>query len=196
MNQDKRPNQRRRVLSDEGTKNLQDGICQIFGEAYRDNPPFQKLSDRTRTSDNSPLEPDTVSRIWKREKAVYRSSLKGLFRAVGLKLEPSDHITFCEDLNTEIPSTDTRVSTQRHQELGKAIESSASTRSSKRGVDYSLWDMIAQMAGRVENSYLPNKSLQALVAQMRGEIENPYNKQIQAIVAVTKRKIENSWLER
>lgn len=75
------------------------------------------------------------------------------------------------------------------------IESPTDHLSSKQGVDYTLLDIVAQMTGRIENSYLPNKSLQALVAQMRGEIENPWqhSKQIQAIVAATKRKIEISW---
>jgi hypothetical protein len=78
------------------------------------------------------------------------------------------------------------------------VESPTEHLSSKRGVDYTCLDIVAQMTGRIENSYLPNKSLQALVAQMRGEIENPWqhNKHIQAIVAATKRKIENSWLGR
>jgi transcription initiation factor IIE alpha subunit len=78
------------------------------------------------------------------------------------------------------------------------IESPTEHLSSKQGVDYTLLDIVAQMTGRIESSYLPNKSLQALVTQMRGEIENPWqpNKQVQAIVAETKRKIGNSWLGR
>jgi hypothetical protein len=158
MNQYKRPNKRRRVLSDEGWKKFQDAICQTFGEAYMDKPPFQKLSDRTQSSDKSPLDPDTVSRIWRREKAVYRSSLKRLFGAVGLTLNPSDHIPLCEDLNDEISRVDTRVIAKPHQELQEAIKPSAGTRSSTPGVNDYWWrNVVPQMTMSIKDSLLPKE---------------------------------------
>jgi hypothetical protein len=176
MNRYKRLDKRRLVLTPEGWKKLQEAICQAFGEAYMDKPPFQKLSERTQASDNSALDPDTVSRIWKREKAVYRSSLERLFSAFGLTLNPSDDISVWEDLNDEISRADTRVIAKPHQELQEAIKPSASTRSSTPGVNSDWWrNIIPQMTRRIENSWLP-KDIQA----MR--------------VAVTNKSIKDSWL--
>jgi hypothetical protein len=184
MNRYKRLDKRRRVLTPEGWKKFQDAICKTFGEAYMDKPPFQKLSDRTQSSDKSPLDPDTVSRIWRREKAVYRSSLKRLFRAVGLTLISSDHddIPLCEDLNTEIPNADTRVIAKPQQKLGEAVEPSTSTRSSTRRVNSDWWpDIIPQITRRIEDSWLP-KDIQAMRVAVTNKSENSWlPKDIQAM---------------
>ena len=200
MNRYKRLDKRRRVLPHEGWKKIQDAICQTFGEAYMDKPPFQKLSDRTQSSDKSPLDPDTVSRIWRREKAVYRSSLKRLFRAVGLTLNPSDHIPFCEDLMEEISRVDNRVIAKPHQKLREAVKPSASNQNSQRKVGSPWWEeMVAQMTKTIENPYPYSNQVQAILAATRGKIKNPcpFSNQLQTILAATKtRKIENPWLGR
>ncbi len=76
------------------------------------------------------------------------------------------------------------------------IESPTNHLSSKQGVDYTCLDIVAQITERIENSYLPNKQLQALVTPMRGRIENYClpNKQLQALRAEMTRKIKNPWL--
>lgn len=171
MNRYKQPNNRRRVLSPEGWKKLQDSICQGFGEDYRNKPPFQKLSNCTQSPDDSPLDPDTISRIWKREQGVYRSSLERLFRAVGLKLNANDHISFCEDLNPEILSTDTRVIAKPHQELQEAVKPSASTPSSTPEVnDYWWQNVIPHITRRSEDFWLP-KDIKAMREAMRNKSE-------------------------
>jgi len=147
-----------------------------------DKPPFQKLSDSPQDSDNSSLDPDTISRIWKREKAVYRSSLERLFRALKLTLNTSDHMPFGEDLNDEISRADTRVIAKPQQELQEAVKPSASTRSSTPGVNSDWWrNIIPQMTRRIENSWLP-KDIQAMRVAVTNKSENSWlPKDIQAM---------------
>ncbi len=161
-----------------------------------DKPPFQKLSERTQSSDKSPLDPDTVSKIWRRERAVYRSSLERLFRAVGLKLNPNDHISFCEDLKIGIHNADTRVFAKPQQEEREAIETSATTQNSKRRINYDSWgDVIPQMT-RIEHCWLP-KDIQAMRAAATMMRENSWlPKDIQAMRAAATMMRENSWLGR
>lgn len=92
MNQHKRSDKRRRILSPQGGCRLQDAICKKFGEDFRYKPPFQELSNLTESSGTRRLDPDTVSRIWHRKEGVYRGSLERLFSAVELTLNQSDHI--------------------------------------------------------------------------------------------------------
>ena len=128
MNQYKRPDKRRRILSPEGWQRLQDAIAKKFWEDYRDKPPFQKLSDLSESPGESPLDPDTVSRIWHRKKGVYRSRLERLFTAVELQLNPTDHVPLSKDLNAEILAPDTKAIAKPQRESEQCDESSIEQR--------------------------------------------------------------------
>ncbi len=122
MNRSKRAENRSRILSPERWQRLQDAIAEKFGEACRDKAPFQQLSNLSELPGERPLDPDTVSKIWRRKKGVYRSKLERLFTALKLELNQSDHISFSEGLNTEILAPDTKASTKPPRE---SVESDA-----------------------------------------------------------------------
>ncbi len=116
MNRSKRSENRSRILSPEGWQRLQDAIAEKFGEACRDKPPFQQLSNLSELPGERPLDLDTVSKIWHCKKGVYRSKLERLFTALELELNQSDHISFSEDLNSEILDPDTKAIAKSPQE--------------------------------------------------------------------------------
>lgn len=87
MNRPNTSNKRSLILSDSGLERLEEAIFNTLGYEYT----YQQLSDLTKKPGGKQLDPDTISKILKREKSVYRTSLTRLFKAVGLQLQDSDY---------------------------------------------------------------------------------------------------------
>jgi tetratricopeptide (TPR) repeat protein len=87
MNRRNTSNKRSLILSDSGLERLEEAIFNTLRYEYT----YQQLSDLTKKPGGKQLDPDTISKILKREKSVYRTSLTRLFKAVGLQLQDSDY---------------------------------------------------------------------------------------------------------
>jgi hypothetical protein len=88
----KRQSQRRRshILSNQGWEKIKDAIWQRLKKCP-DEYNFTELSEQTRLPESKPLDPETVSKILRREEGADLRSIKRLFGAFEQELEKSDY---------------------------------------------------------------------------------------------------------
>jgi WD40 repeat protein len=88
----KRQSRRRRshILSNQGWEKVKDAIWQRLKKCP-DEYNFTELSEQTTLPESKPLDPETVSKILRREEGADLRSIKRLFGAFGQELEKSDY---------------------------------------------------------------------------------------------------------
>lgn len=95
MNQIGTPDPRRLILNASGLERLNKAIDQKLKQEGKKRT-LENISALTVETGNT-VSVDTVSRILKCKKPVYRSKLENLFKAAGLKLDPSDYTYWIDD---------------------------------------------------------------------------------------------------
>ncbi|MGK7903423.1 MAG: tetratricopeptide repeat protein [Hormoscilla sp.] len=99
MNQIGTPDPRRLILTESGLERLKKAINQKLQGRKPTRENISELTEGTGAAplDTDKLSKDTVSKILKRKKPVYRSSLERLFEAVDLERRQSDYTYWIDD---------------------------------------------------------------------------------------------------
>jgi len=123
MNKLPTPDPRRLILTESGLERLNQAIKQKLQGRKPTRENISELTEGTGAAplDTDKLSKDTVSRILKRKKPVYRSSLERLFEAVDLELRQSDYTYWIDDTTGARTEDRTSVDPQlvgREQAIG------------------------------------------------------------------------------